>query len=106
MSDFTPDAPLWGARLCGAVAGAAISLIYLLPHSRREAASRFFTGLAFGLIFAAPTGQWLARQLDVVERLSGAEIILAGATMASLMAWWVLGALARLAGKYGSKTSL
>lgn len=97
MSDFTPDAPLWGARVCGAVAGAAISLIYLLPHSRREAASRFFTGLAFGLIFAAPTGQWLARQLDLVESLTGPEIILA---------WWVLGALARLAGKYGSKGGL
>lgn len=106
MSDFTPDAPLWGARVCGAVAGAAISLIYLLPHSRREAASRFFTGLACGLIFAAPTGQWLARQLDLIDRLTGPEIILAGATMASLMAWWVLGALARLAGKYGSKGEL
>jgi hypothetical protein len=103
MSDFPPEAPLWGARVCGAVAGAAISLVYLLPRSKREAASRFFTGLAFGLIFATPTGQWLARQLDLMEGLSSPEIMLSGATMASLMAWWVLGALSRLAGKYGNK---
>ncbi|MBF2716727.1 DUF6107 family protein [Agrobacterium vitis] len=103
MSDFTPDTPLWGARLAGALAGSAISLVYLLPRGRREAASRLFTGLAFGLIFGGATGQWLARKLDILQSLSGAEIMLAGATFASLSAWWALGALARLAGRYGSK---
>ncbi|MVA35308.1 DUF6107 family protein [Agrobacterium vitis] len=103
MTDFTPDTPLWGARLAGALAGSAISLVYLLPRGRREAATRFFTGLAIGLIFGGATGQWLARKLDILQGLSGAEIMLAGATLASLSAWWALGALARLAGRYGSK---
>lgn len=78
MTDFTPDTPLWGARLAGALAGSAISLVYLLPRGRREAASRFFTGLAIGLIFGGATGQWLARKLDILQSLSGAEIMLAG----------------------------
>ncbi|ACM35952.1 MULTISPECIES: DUF6107 family protein [Rhizobium/Agrobacterium group] len=103
MTDFTPDTPLWGARLAGALAGSAISLVYLLPRGRREAASRFFTGLAIGLIFGGATGQWLARKLDILQSLSGAEIMLAGATLASLSAWWALGALARFAGRYGRK---
>ncbi|OLP47867.1 DUF6107 family protein [Allorhizobium taibaishanense] len=101
MTDFTPGTPLWGVRLAGALAGSAISLIYLLPRTQREAASRFFTGLACGLIFGGATGQWLARKLDILQGLSGAEVVLAGATLASLSAWWVLGVLARLAKRYG-----
>ena len=38
-----------------------MSLVYLLPKSRREAASRFFTGLSCGLIFGGPTGLWIVR---------------------------------------------
>ena len=33
-----------------------MSLIYLLPKIKREAASRFFTGLCCGMIFEGPVG--------------------------------------------------
>ncbi|MGG7518508.1 DUF6107 family protein [Allorhizobium undicola] len=101
MSDFGSDPHLWSARMTGAMAGAAISLVYLLPQSRREAASRFVTGVVFGLIFGGPTGQWLGMRLGIADQLSSQETMLAGATTASLMAWWALGALTRLAARFG-----
>ncbi|MCM2477843.1 hypothetical protein HGO38_30830 [Rhizobium sp. CG5] len=103
MTDFSQDPQFWGARALGALAGSAISLIYLLPKTRREAASRLVTGLACGLIFGGPTGLWLGQKLDLLDHLTGFEIMLAGATAASLSAWWGLGLLARLAARYGAK---
>ncbi|OHV75705.1 DUF6107 family protein [Rhizobium sp. LCM 4573] len=100
-----PDAlsGIWAAKALGATAGAGISLIYLLPKSRREAASRFMTGMSCGLIFGGPTGLWLAERLGIADALSGTEVMLTGAAAASLSAWWVLGALARVAERYGSR---
>ena len=40
------DIWLYLAKLAGAAAGAMISLVYLVPKGRREAASRFLVGLA------------------------------------------------------------
>jgi hypothetical protein len=92
---------VWLAKTLGATAGAGVSLIYLLPKSRREAASRFATGLSCGLIFGGPTGLWLTERLGLGGQLSGPETILAGSAAASLSAWWVLGALSRVADRYG-----
>ncbi|MBX9468260.1 MAG: DUF6107 family protein [Rhizobium rhizophilum] len=103
MTDFGHDGGVTSARLIGAVAGSAISLVYLLPKHRREAAVRFLTGLACGLIFGGPTGVWGAGQLGIEARLSPAEIMLAGATLASFTAWWGLGVLVRLTGRAGDK---
>lgn len=103
MTDFGHDGGVTSARLIGAVAGSAISLVYLLPKHRREAAVRFLTGLACGLIFGGPTGVWGAGQLGLEGRLSPAEIMLAGATLASFTAWWGLGVLVRLTGRAGHK---
>ena len=44
MADFGNDPGLWAAKGLGSAAGAAVSLVYMLPKGRREAASRFFTG--------------------------------------------------------------
>jgi hypothetical protein len=96
---------VWAAKMFGATAGAGISLIYLLPKSRREAASRFMTGISCGLIFGAPTGLWLEARLGIAGLLSGPEMMLAGSACASLCAWWVLGALARLADRYGARST-
>lgn len=101
MTDFAPEPGLTALRLCGAVAGAAVSLVYLLPKSRREAATRFLTGLACGLIFGPPAGLWIARQAGLAHTLSAPELALTGSAAASLSAWWVLGALVRIAGRYG-----
>jgi hypothetical protein len=92
---------VWAAKTAGATAGAGVSLIYLLPKSRREAASRFATGLTCGLIFGGPTGLWLSERLGIAGMLSGPETMLAGSATASLCAWWALGALSRVAERYG-----
>jgi hypothetical protein len=97
MADFGNDGGLWTARVLGASAGAAVSLIYLLPKSRREAASRFFTGLACGLVFGGPVGLWIAVRLGIAGYLGSAEVLLTGSAAASLSAWWGLGVLARVA---------
>jgi hypothetical protein len=94
---------MWAARIAGATAGAGVSLIYLLPKSRREAASRFLTGLSCGMIFGGPTGLWLVERLGIGGELSGPEVMLTGSAAASLCAWWVLGALARIAVRYGGR---
>ncbi|RWX76015.1 hypothetical protein EPK99_20370 [Neorhizobium lilium] len=105
MADIGNDTGVWAAKLLGAASGAGVSLIYLLPKSRREAATRFITGVSCGLIFGAPTGLWLAARLGINGLLSGPELMLAGSASASLCAWWALGALARIAERYGRRTT-
>ncbi|CAN7188657.1 DUF6107 family protein [Rhizobium sp. LjRoot98] len=103
MADFGNDPGLWAAKGIGAAAGAAVSLIYMLPKGRREAASRFFTGLSCGLIFGGPAGLWIVGKLDIAGSLSGAEVMLTGSAAASLMAWWVMGAAVRVAERFGRR---
>ena len=103
MADLGNDPGVWAANAVGATAGASVSLIYLFPKNRREAASRFLTGLICGLIFGGPTGLWLMARLGIEDGLSQTDIMLTGSAAASLCAWWVLGALARLAERYGKK---
>lgn len=94
----SPDA-LWlfAAKAAGAVSGSAISLAYVLPKGRREAALRFFTGLAAGMIFGTSAGLKIAEYLDISQSLSRLEITMTGAAAASLCAWGALGMLARFA---------
>ncbi|WP_117195427.1 DUF6107 family protein [Rhizobium terrae] len=94
---------VWAAKVAGATAGAGVSLIYFLPKSRREAASRFLTGLSCGLVFGGPTGLWLVERLGIGGELSGPEVMLTGSAAASLCAWSVLGVLARVAERYGRR---
>ena len=88
------------AKLAGALAGALISLVYLVPKSGREAVSRFVTGLVSGLVFGGATGMALAERLGVFALLTRPEILLMGSAAASLTAWWALGILARIADRY------
>lgn len=106
MTDFSPEGGLWTARLLGALSGAAISLAYFLPKDRQEAAIRFLTGVATGIIFGGPTGLWIAVQLEVATTLSGSEIMLMGSASASLCAWWGLGVLARISARWGGGRNL
>ncbi|MEZ5872404.1 MAG: DUF6107 family protein [Nitratireductor sp.] len=88
------------AKLAGALSGAAISLAYMLPKGRREAALRFFTGFAAGMVFGYPAGLKLAAVLDLGAELSRAETALCGAAAASLASWYALGLFARFAEQY------
>lgn len=93
------------AKFVGAVFGSAISLAYILPRGRREAALRFATGLAAGMVFGTVAGLKIAAYLELETMLSPFEIALVGAAAVSLCAWWALGVIARLAARYGQKTT-
>ncbi|PWW02210.1 hypothetical protein DFR52_102878 [Hoeflea marina] len=101
MNPLGFDPTMIAARIAGAVAGALVSLAYMLPKGRREAATRGFAGLASGLVFGGPAGVVLAQRLGVVEDLSRPEILMMGAAAASMSAWWSLGVLARIADRLG-----
>ena len=54
---LTSDATLvWFAKIAGAVAGSAVSLAYMLPNGKREAAIRFAVGIICGMVLAARQG--------------------------------------------------
>ncbi|MET0597382.1 MAG: DUF6107 family protein [Mesorhizobium sp.] len=91
MTDISEAAWLWAAKGTGAVAGSAVSLAFMLPKRRREAALRFAVGLVSGLVFGGTAGVKIATELDVVDALGGGELMLMGSAAASLSAWWALG---------------
>lgn len=97
------DIWIYLAKASGALAGALISLVYLLPKGRREAVSRFVTGGVSGLVFGGATGAALAERFGVAATLSAPEMMLMGSAAASLCAWWVLGALSRIAERCGRR---
>lgn len=90
------------AKIIGAVAGSAISLAYVLPRKRREAALRFLTGLVAGIVFGGPAGLKLLSILDLDHSMTSFETALSGAAATSLCAWWALGILGRYAARHSS----
>ena len=86
---------LIGVKLAGAAAGSAISVAYLLPSGRREAAVRFAAGSVMGFVFGGPAGLMMAEHLGLGASLAPAELALMGAASASLCAWGALGVLSR-----------
>lgn len=96
MSEMSNDALLWAAKGAGAVAGSAVSLAYILPQGRREAAARFAVGVVCGLVFGGTAGLKIAVELGVEELIGPAETMLMGSAAASLCAWWALGAVIRV----------
>lgn len=92
------DATLvWFAKIAGAVAGSAVSLAYMLPRGKREAGIRFAVGIICGMVFGGATGVKIAETLSLEALLGRAELMLMGATAASLAAWSMLGILKRFA---------
>jgi hypothetical protein len=86
---------LWLAKSAGAIAGSAISLAYILPQGRREAAVRFAVGVACGLVFGGTVGLKIAAELGIEELINATEMTMMGAAAASLCAWWALGFVKR-----------
>jgi hypothetical protein len=95
MSDLSNATFLWVAKLAGAVAGSAISLAYMLPHGRREAACRFAVGVVCGLVFGGTAGLKIAAELGIESVIGPSEMMLMGSAAASLCAWWALGFVMR-----------
>ncbi len=93
------------AKLVGATAGSAISIVYVLPKGRRDALVRFFVGLGIGVVFGSATGIAISDYLGIADRLSAVEISLSGSAAASLCSWWGLGVLSRFANHHHSKSA-
>lgn len=91
IPDISPFETLWFAKLIGALAGSAISLAYVLPAGKREAAIRFMTGLTAGLVFGFPAGLWIAGHFSLDNKLTDFEVALMGAAFSSLVIWTALG---------------
>lgn len=87
------------AKCIGAIAGSAVSIAYMLPRGRREAALRFAIGITAGMVFGTTVGLKVADEMGISDRITTFEMTLSGATIASLCAWWGLGALSRIAGR-------
>ena len=100
MSGIPEGAMLWGAKAGGAVAGSAISLAFMLPAGRREAAIRFAVGVVAGLVFGGMAGLKLAAEIGLEGKVGPIELMLAGSAAASLCAWWGLGVLAKVARQF------
>jgi hypothetical protein len=101
MTVMTDAAWLWVAKGAGAVVGSAMSLAYILPHGRREAAVRFAVGVVCGLVFGGTAGIKIAAELGVDKLIRPTEMMLMGSAAASLCAWWALGLLLRTFGRHG-----
>jgi Family of unknown function (DUF6107) len=95
MTDVSQTAWLWAAKSAGAVAGSAVSLAYILPRGRREAALRFAVGAVCGLVFGGTAGLKIATEFGIAKTIGSFELMLMGSAAASLSAWWVLGFLVR-----------
>jgi hypothetical protein len=95
MQHISDAALIWVAKGAGAVAGSAISLAYILPRGRREAALRFSVGVVCGLVFGGTAGIKIVKELGIDRLLSTGETVLMGSAAASLCAWWALGFVLR-----------
>ncbi len=95
MSEFGGTATFILAKGGGAIAGSAISLAYMLPRGRREAATRFAVGFVSGMVFGGAAGLKLAAELGIDGAIGPFEAMLVGSATASLCAWWALGPIMR-----------
>ena len=94
MTDIPPSE--WAAKGAGAIAGSAISLAYIMPRGRREAAARFAVGVVSGVIFGQTVGLKIAAEMGLSELIGASETMLVGSAAASFCAWWALGFVRRM----------
>ena len=95
ITDLSQTSWVWIAKGAGAVAGSAISLAYILPHGRRDAAARFAVGVVCGLVFGGTAGLKISTALEIDTLIGPVELMLMGSAAASLCAWWALGFVVR-----------
>lgn len=96
VQDLPETVWLWSAKIVGAILGSAISIAYILPKGRREAAIRFTVGVSIGFVFGPLAANQLSAYFMLNSALSKAEMFLMGSSLASLCAWGALGILHRL----------
>lgn len=86
---------LWFSKVAGSIAGAIISLFYMPPHGRREAAARFVVGIICGIVFGGAASVKITKALALEAVLGRTELMLIGSTSASLASWSALGVCKR-----------
>jgi hypothetical protein len=106
MTNWSDAAWILAAKAAGAVAGSAVSLAYMLPRDKSEAAIRFIVGIVCGLAFGGLAGVKIASELDIRGQLGDGELMLMGAAAASLAAWTALGIFTRISARMGESKSL
>lgn len=104
--ELTQEQWIWLAKITGAVSGSAVSLAYMLPKGKREAAIRFAVGLICGMIFGGAAGVKIAEQLNLSSSLGHAEVMLMGASAASFAAWTALGFFKRFTDRLKNQLSM
>lgn len=100
ISEVSPETQIVLAKAIGAVAGSMISIAYIMPKGKREAAARFLTGLTAGLVFGLPVGVWVASKTGIIAYLTKLEVAIMGAALASLSIWTALGVALRLSNSF------
>jgi hypothetical protein len=105
MSGISEGALLGGAKLAGAISGSAVSLAFMVPVTKREAALRFAVGVVSGMLFGGVAGLKLASELGLTGQVGPFELMLTGSALASLCAWWGLGVAARIARQWSKEDS-
>ncbi|OIS93865.1 DUF6107 family protein [Brucella cytisi] len=82
---------IWFAKMAGAMAGSFMSLAYMLPRGKREAAIRFAVGVICGIVFGGAAGVKISEVLALGGLLGREELMAIGSAVASLAAWSALG---------------
>ncbi len=103
MAELGHEGGLLVAKAVGSVAGAWVSLVYLMPKSMREAASRFMTGVSCGVMFGGPAGLWLTERLPCRRALADRDDAF-GCRRRQPVGLVGAGAMVRVANRYGAKT--
>ncbi len=86
---------LWFAKVAGAIAGATVSVLYMPPRGRREAAARFAVGIICGIVFGGAASVKIMKALTLEAVIGRTELMLIGSTSASLASWSALGVFKR-----------
>jgi hypothetical protein len=76
MTHWSDAAWILAAKAAGAIAGSAVSLAYMLPRDKSEAAIRFIVGIVCGLAFGGAAGIKIAAELDIGGELGKTELML------------------------------
>ena len=76
-------------KFCGAMIGAALAQIYLLPKTRREFMLRTTFSVPVGVLFS-----WVPMRM--IEFPEGVEGIIAASCLAAFAAWWAAGVVVRI----------
>ena len=88
------------AKLLGTVAGAVLALVFLPPRTLWG----FIRRLIIAVIFGPISAPFIAPHLLTVTRIDqGFDLQVGSAAVGAFCSWWLLGAIHRIAERFGNK---